>query len=871
VRGRALLSVVPPERADVVRGFVDEVLSTGTSRVLAAAFHRFLIPCPPREPSPHFAEMQQFVTIAPLTSGADITGAIITIEDVTAQLDRQRDLAARLEAEADRGVLGAIDVVATGDWRLRRAAVRTLRQRASTAEIAHLLETLRREHQDLNVLSSALQVLSASRDVTSPLVELLSDPQADLRMHAALALGQAGDPAAVPALVAALDDEEPNVRFHAIEALGALGAGDAVERLADIARSGDFFLSFPAIEALAKADDPRVGAALTSLLDNPLLRPAVVDTLAAIGDEDAVAPLVSLLNGGAGGDLVPAVAAALDRIRAREEDTFGAGAHIIDIARATLAPPGVAALEAAVEQKRQPLAPVVAVLGWSGSVGLPALLRAVGQPDLEHAVTDAFLAIGRDAVEPLVDCLLSGERGARLSAAALLGCLGDRRAVAPLVGALDGADEELTATAAAALARLGDEDARDPLMELFASEHAIVRQAAIAAVNSIGAGGTSGRICLLLDDPDARVRGCAVRVAGYFGYDDCMSAVLRRFADPDEDVRRAVIEQLPLIDDPRAAALLVEALRREVPRNRAAAAHALRLVDGTAAAIPLAGALEDPDMWVRYFAAGALGERRDVEAMHALTRVAEGDPAPHVRIAALQSLTAIDPCVAGEIAAPMVGDPDREVAAAALTAVAAGSDPRADDLLEEAVKTGDGFMRRAAVQALPARSTARAATLLAWAARLPEPPSLPRLALEALGRAANGEEAAAREAAVTALLDLASARDTRDAALHVFATLPPVVVNDAAAKLHSPRVATRLAAAEALARLRDARASEALASALADPEPAVRRAAVSSFGRLGSRAAASAVADLSVSDPDPGVRRVAAAVCRRHRWDRGAA
>jgi HEAT repeat protein len=871
VRGRALRSVVPPERADVVGGLVEEVLSTGTSRVLAAAFHRFLISCPPREPSPRFTEMQQFVTIAPLMSGADISGAIITIEDVTVQRDRQLDLAARLETETDRGVSRAIDAVGVGDWRVRGAAVRTIRQRASTAEIAHLLETLRREHQDFNVVSSALQVLSASRDVTSPLVELLSDPQADLRMHAALALGHVGDPAAVPALVAALDDEDPNVRFHAIEALGAIGAGDAVERLADIARSGDFFLSFPAIDALAKADDPRVGAALISLLDNELLRPAAVDTLAAIGDEDAVEPLVALLNGGADGALIAAVAAALDRIRAREEETFGAGAHIVDVARAALAPPGVATLEAAVEQKRQPLAPVVAVLGWSGSAGLPALLRAVGQPDLEQAVTDAFYAIGREAVEPLVDCLVSGERGARLAAASLLGCLGDRRAVAPLIGTLDGADEELTATAAAALARLGDEDALDPLMELFASEHATVRQAAIAAVNSIGAGGTSGRIRVLLENPDARVRGCAVRVAGYFGYDDCVPGVLRRISDPDEDVRRAVIDQLPLIDDPRVTALLVQALRSEVPRNRAAAAHALRFVEGTAAAIPLADALEDPDTWVRYFAAGALGQRRDVEAVHALRRVAEGDSAPHVRMAALQSLTAVDPYVAGEIAVPMVRGPDPEIAAAALTAVAAGSHPRADDLLEEAVKTGDAFMRRAAVQALPARSTARAAELLAWAARLPEPPSLSRLALEALGRVANGEDAAAREAAVTALLDLVSARDTREAALHVFATLSPLVVDDAAARLHSPRVATRLAAAEALARLRDARASEALAAALTDPEPTVRRAAVSSFGRLGSRAAASTIADLRVSDPDPGVRRLAAAMCRRHRWDRGAA
>ena len=40
----------------------------------------------------------------------------------------------------------------------------------------------------------------------------------------AVALGNSGDPTAIPALTAALDDEEPLVRSHAARALGELGA-----------------------------------------------------------------------------------------------------------------------------------------------------------------------------------------------------------------------------------------------------------------------------------------------------------------------------------------------------------------------------------------------------------------------------------------------------------------------------------------------------------------------------------------------------------------------------------------------------------------------------------------------------------------------
>ena len=133
-----------------------------------------------------------------------------------------------------------------------------------------LLTALRLEHRDFNVLSSALQLLAMSEvDLTAPLGELLRDSDSDLRIQAALALGQQQHPAAIAPLVAALGDSEPNVRFHAIEALGRLRATEAIDPLADIAESGDFFLAFPAVDALARIGDPRVVPRLLKLLSSP--------------------------------------------------------------------------------------------------------------------------------------------------------------------------------------------------------------------------------------------------------------------------------------------------------------------------------------------------------------------------------------------------------------------------------------------------------------------------------------------------------------------------------------------------------------------------------------------------------------------------
>lgn len=865
-RGRSLLSVVPTDRADAIRELLGEVISTGATRVLAPAFHRCLIACPPREPSRHFAEMQQLVTIAPLGSERQIVGALITVDDVTARLERERALTAEIEsASTDSVPADVLEAVGAPDWRLRGAAVRALRQKASREEIAHLLDALQHGYHDFNVVSSALQVLvAAHRDVVSPLIDLLGDAQADVRMHAALALGKVGDHAAVPALVRALGDGDTNVRFHAIEALGDLGAAEAVEPLGDIARSGDFFLAFPAIAALAKADDPRVAVALTALLDNALLRPAVIDTLATVGDEDCVVPLAALLNGEAAE--VGAVAAALDRIRQRYEQAFGAGAHIVDLTRGAMTPTGSARVAAAVSQRQAPLASLVTVLGWTGGVWIDTLVGALGEPDVEVPLSEAIVAIGRDAVVPLIARLAEGDRNAKHAAVSLLGTLGDRRAVPALIAVLDGADAELAAAAAAALARLGDAAALDPLLELFAHPQAIVRQAALGAVNSLGADGTRARILARLGNEDARVRASVIRVAGYFGFGECVPAIFRALADPDEDVRRAAIEQLPVVDDPAAVPRLVEALRTDTPRNRAAAAHALRDMSGHEVTGPLLEALEDRDPWVRYFVAGSVGGLRVLHAVPALSQMARVDEAPYVRIAAIQALAAIDADVASTEALTLVNDADRDVACAALVAIASGTAGSTHDDIEAALRSTDGSLRRGAVQAFGLRPDVRSVESLAWAARMDDPADLSSLAVESLGRIASSDQTAAGAAAMDALLDLGTVSTLRELTIATIARLPPAATDHLAAALSSPRNATRLTAVEALARMQQSRASQVLEMALEDREPAVRRAAVAAFGRLGTSAVGRRIAALSRRDPDAGVRRLAAAVCRRHGW-----
>jgi HEAT repeat protein len=866
-QGRPLLELLPGDRRDAYGDVLADVLETGASRVLAPAFHHYLLACPTRTPSAHFDQMQQRVTIAPLRADGTVAGLMVTIEDVTERMDEERSRLARLADSA--AVEDALAQVGASDWRLRGAAVRTLRQSASREEIAHLLESVRREHHDLNLLSSALQVLiSAGRDVVAPLVTLLSDPNANLRMHAALALGQLQAADATPALIAALDDADANVRFHAIEAIGRAPVPEAVEPLARIAASGDFFLAFPAVDALSRTDDARVGPSLLSLLSDDLLRPAVVDALAALGDEECVAPLVDLLNTGAG-EPGP-VAAALAQIRHRYDEPYGAGDHIVSLARSAIAPAGVDRLIAAVRERQPPTGPLVSVLGWMGAAGVEAVAALVGEPGLEAETTEAVLRAGRAAVKPLLAIAADGDRAARIAAVDLLGRLADRESVPVLAGLLDGADAELVAAAAGALATVGDHRALDRLLPLFGHEHTAVRQAAIAAVNSLGAESTAARVRERLRDPDPRVRECAVRVGGYFGFDACLTGIIEALDAREEEVRRAAIEQLPMMSERRALERLATAIGDETPRNRAAAAHAARTVDEPILDGPLLKALGDEDAWVRYFAAKSLGQRggSPAGAADALAALALGDAAPHVRIASIEALGMMDADAAFPVAAQLMAQGDPDLAGAALSAIAAFPGTHADDLIEQAVRSTNSALRACAIQALGARRTPRAVDALAWAARVTDHPDQAARAVEGLGAIAVAAGGDARAAAVGALVNLGADQARRGAAAAALGRVPADGVAEIAQALTAPWPGMRLTAVEGLARMRHPRASAALAAALADPDPAIRAAAVFAFGRLGTLAVAPTIVALRDRDPDLAVRRRAAAVCQRHGWGR---
>jgi HEAT repeat protein len=840
---------VLPDISTTGLAIIEDVLSRGTVEVMASALHHYLFPCKPLDPASSLERMQQHVTIGPLRDETRIVGVVVTIEDVTARVEEERRIAEGLSrhVESVSGLMGDADA------RIRQMAVSTLAHHGS-AVVETLVHTLREQHRDLSVLSSALDLLSVSDiDIVEPVIGFLEDEDTNLRIQAALILGQRRDRRATPALIAHLRDEDANVRFHVIESLGRLHAAEASEALTEIALERDFFLAFPAIQALTEIGNTLAAPRLVPLLADEMLRAPVIEALGKLGDEDVTVPLVQWLNTSDAPTEV--IADALSGLFSRYESRYGAGDHIADLVRRHITAIGRQNVLDAVQRVSADRLPGMArVLGWfEGEAVQRALTRLLGQDTVRSHVVEALVRNGAVVVVPLIEQLHAEDLDTRQAAAVALGRIGDRRATQPLIAALD--EPELTLAAAGALARIGDGAAFEALVTRLGDPDAAVRQAVIAALNSIGHEDMPRRVVTLLADADPIVREAALKIAGYFGYPDCLDRVLACCRDQNETVRRTAVEQLPFFEGDVFAAL-VSALEHDAASVRAAAAAALARVEHPSRTAALLRALNDRDPWVRFVTLRALGAIGAIEAVPPVLATVERDPAPHVRLAAIEVLGRISPSEALEVLEPLTASPNPDIARTAVAALGNVDRDEALTILEQHSRAPEVSTRLATVDALARRREVRVPEILQWMAAVDRAPDVVSAALDALARVGKRDDEQG-SAAARALIALTAEPSRREAAINVLSGLPPRRVADLAAGLRHASTDVRCASVEALGRMKRPDASRALESALDDSASLVRLTAVAELKHLGTQTSQRKLMALARTDPDGEVRHAA--------------
>ncbi|WP_437716522.1 HEAT repeat domain-containing protein [Sorangium sp. So ce448] len=324
--------------------------------------------------------------------------------------------------------------------------------------VAALLDALQKS-EDVGLRNAAIEVLGyCGRDATPALVDALGALAGDERKLVVDALGRTRDPAALDPLYAALAEQDDNLRQSAIEAIAGMGL-IARERVTDILyerlSDRDRFVRLTSLNGLNGLEAPVPWRVLSSLIDDPILRPAALVAAALAESPEAPRALCAALataRGGAFAQLVRALARlaegplaphAVDALRAAPPEV---GARLVQAASAAPGSGGAeppswrgggadpvsgraqalllaamarapGAADAAVQAMIEPALVETAqrALGLLGAEALPAVLSYLERhidpdPDLWEGVDDATAALLDGAVAIAEQGALSGER-----------------------------------------------------------------------------------------------------------------------------------------------------------------------------------------------------------------------------------------------------------------------------------------------------------------------------------------------------------------------------------------------------------------------------------------------------------------------------
>lgn len=426
------------------------------------------------------------------------------------------------------------------------------------------------------------------------------------------------------------------------------------------------------------------------------------------------------------------------------------------------------------------------------------------------------------ALDPLLTALSDAAPEVRTLAVTALGRLKDERAANPLVKALHDRAATVREAAAEALREIGDRRAMEPLVAALKDDSSGVRWRAASALDSLGwspANETQkalqlvalGKLEKAAELGQAAIdplivtlktsvyykRMQAVEALAWIGDPKVLKPLIEALKDEDNNVRTKTVEGLASLGDGRAVEPLIHTLLDKDARVRATAVEALSKLGDARAIDPLAKLLRD-DAWdVRMAVVEALGKFKDSRVITHLVNCLR-DKDRDTRLAAVISIGRIGDTAAIEhLVLSLTDDHDqvRQTAGGVLRRLnknweKAPESKNAAAALRQRAQSSDYWVRQAAMEVLE---------------KIGEGEGTDEVALETkLSKAADPMQAR-KQATMEALL---------------------VSLDDTDRDL-------RQAAAEALGRLAEKRAADALAKRIQDKDESVRKASAKSLHNLG--------------------------------------
>ncbi|MBJ6800582.1 HEAT repeat domain-containing protein [Geomonas propionica] len=447
------------------------------------------------------------------------------------------------------------------------------------AAIYPALEAAVRDNDDADLRNGAMEVLVKMGGEAVPRLNLLlTDGDEEIRNFSAVMLGDIGSRDAVDPLIRALADPDSNVSHSAAEALGKIGDRSALMPLLELLQ-GEFWLQYPAICAIGELRDYRAVPHLLPLLDNELLRGAVIEALGKVGDHRALYALAGILpfvepeSARSAARAMASITNSLnDQMSYKNSIAMGSQQEQL---RQLLSARGVETLKSMLWESGdlESSRAAAMLLGWMGELSaIDGFFGLLGDEANYQVVEDAVLCLGRGAEDKLLAALDHDSAAVRLVALRALRWLGvpceagklarllsrDEEAVQlEVLETLQDFPEEallpqlqlLLAEGSDALAQQAAEvlarHRLGPVLELFDQlAHSPSEQSRRRAAMLLGClkqGGGLENLRLLCQDDEPEVRAELVRSIGKQQVSQAVPLLCRALCDPEESVREAAV------------------------------------------------------------------------------------------------------------------------------------------------------------------------------------------------------------------------------------------------------------------------------------------------------------------------------------------
>ncbi|UCF88055.1 MAG: HEAT repeat domain-containing protein, partial [bacterium] len=500
---------------------------------------------------------------------------------------------------------------------VRKESIEGLSRLSPTPRLIASLVPLMDPGKELTLRNSIVEVLERFGHEAAPmLVEHLRIDQADVRKFLVDILGNIAHPGTVPAMMELLSDPEDNIRAAAAEALAAMGDPSACGGLLEAIDGADDWVTYSILGSLAQLQCRQALPVFFRYLGSQLLsRPAFsgIGTMGSIADGLKLMEMLPTLSKGAvksaflaAGSIYRRHAFAEERDRTRGLRDAVSAASDEGVVQSLLS-------QLEVTDDLDSRKDIIATLGMVGTKQpLEAILVFVEDDALSRDLDLALMTIGRRNIDMISALLRHHDPLVRQRGIRALQNLKSKESLGDLLGMLADESGHVRKDAAAAVASLGDADSIERLLPLLEDEYSDVAHSAAQALVQLGRRWPkriAARIHPMLEDAPPALYMLLILILAEVGGPDWEDLCLKAAQSTEPEVRAAAVSCLRRSGSNAAMATIINALADENPQVRVQAAVTLEDLKHPEALEPLRSAIYDQDPWVRSAAASALSHQ----------------------------------------------------------------------------------------------------------------------------------------------------------------------------------------------------------------------------------------------------------------------